>query len=138
MTKPWTTAMILWSWSVILFGAVLVAGIFPPLQGINHFLFDLMSQKTGSLGTFTPELQFSVGLMGAVTLGWGLTVLAVAQAVTEPNPALWRGITRALIVWFVIDGAISVMTGFGLNAVSNTLLLGGYLFIMIRSGAQKG
>lgn len=137
MTKPWTTAITLWSCGVILFGLVLVAGIYPPLQGINHFLFDLMSQRAGSLGPLVPELQFSVGLMGAVTLGWGLTVLAVARAVKEPNPALWRGITRALLVWFVIDSSISVMTGFALNAVSNALLIGSYLFIVIRSGAQK-
>lgn len=130
--------MTLWCWSVILFGTVLVAGIYPPFQGINHFLFDLMSQTKTPDEPFAPVLQFSAGLMGAVTLGWGLTVLAVVRAVQEPNPALWRGITRALLIWFVIDSSISVMTGFGLNAGSNALLLGSYLFIVIRSGAQKG
>lgn len=137
MTKPWTTAMTLWCWTVILFGTVLAAGSFPPLQGIIHVLFDIMSQKTTPAEPLSQALQFSVGLMGAVTLGWGLSVLAVVRSVKEPNPALWRGITRGLLIWFVIDSTISVMSGYGLNAVSNTVLIGSYLFIVVRSGAQR-
>jgi len=41
------------------------------------------------------------------------------------------------LIWFVIDSSISVMTGFALNDASNALLIGSYLFIVIRSGAQK-
>ena len=35
----------------------------------------------------------------------------------------WRGIAAGVCAWFAIDSTISVVTGFPLNAVSNTLII---------------
>ena len=35
----------------------------------------------------------------------------------------WRGIVNAVLIWYVLDSALSIATGFWLNIVPNTLLL---------------
>ena len=64
-------------------------------------------------------------------------MLAAADASPESAAArsLWRGITYAVVAWYVIDSIISVRTGFALNALSNTLFLAAYLFVAGRTGA---
>ncbi|MDZ7587960.1 MAG: hypothetical protein U5J78_01910 [Parasphingorhabdus sp.] len=87
-----------------------------------------------------PLERFSIGLMGAVTLGWGMTFYAAFQAAyaLEASAAarIWRSITIAAVVWYVVDSFISISTGFALNAVSNTLFLIGYFLPILRSGVM--
>jgi hypothetical protein len=82
-------------------------------------------------------MRFSVALMGAVTLGWGFTILFLLPAIHAAGAPAWKGLTAALFIWFVIDSAFSVATGFALNAVSNTGLLIAYLIPVLASGALK-
>ena len=83
---------------------------------------------------FDRAMRFSVGLMGCVTLGWGLTLAAVAIA--GPAPVrMWRGVTLGVLIWFACDSTISVLTGFALNAASNAVLLAAYMVLAVGSGA---
>lgn len=84
-----------------------------------------------------PAMRFSVGLTGALTIGWILTLMAAVQGAEAVGPTLWRKIALAVLAWYVIDSAISVMTGFGLNAVSNTLLTIGFLIPVFASGVLR-
>ena len=74
--------------------------------------------------------------MGAVSTGWGLTLLAVASISDrldrEITRILWTRIAYSAIIWYIVDSAISVATGFALNAVSNTILLVAFLLILQR------
>ena len=75
--------------------------------------------------------------MGAVSMGWALTFYAAfsaAAALGAQGQPAWRAVTVAVVAWYVIDSALSVATGFALNAVPNTLLLAGYLLPVWRSG----
>jgi hypothetical protein len=51
----------------------------------------------------------------------------------------WRGLTGAMLAWFVIDSAASVSTGAPVNAVSNAVFLATFLIPILASGvlAQK-
>ena len=127
--------MTVWCWAMIVFGAGLMGAAFGPTDGPTSFLFNILG---GVTLTWDTPLRFAVGLMGAVTFGWGLTVLAVTSVShlleTEVARLLWRRIATALGAWYVVDCAISITNGFGLNAVSNTMLTAAFFLIALKSG----
>lgn len=127
-------ALLGWCAAVALFGLLLAGAAFEATDGFARFVFGLLGHGDTA---FTPPLRFAVALMGAVTLGWGLTLAAVASdkgADPAAAPALWRRITWAAVIWYVVDSTLSVATGFAFNAVSNTLLLVALLAILSRAG----
>lgn len=124
--------------SLVLFGAVLSAGAFAPTSGPVALLVTYLSG--GTEASFDPALQFSLGLMGALTIGWAVMIYGVMRVAftlgTQGRP-LWDAITAGLISWYVIDGICSIATGFGLNIIPNTALAAMYLVGVTQSGALK-
>ncbi|WP_425230298.1 hypothetical protein [Sphingomonas sp.] len=116
-----------WCWLVIVFGAVLVGAACDLTDGPAVALMRWMGRAPIDA---TPPLRFAVGLMGAVTLGWGASLLAVAATSDALAPdlrvILWRRIGWAVLAWFTIDSIVSIATGFWPNAVSNTVLLAAF------------
>jgi hypothetical protein len=138
MTGLWKTWITLWCWAVILFGAVLATAGLPATEGIAGLAFSLIGGAEVGAGYFDPPgMRFSVALMGAVTLGWGFTILFLLTAIHAAGAPAWRGLTAAMLIWFVIDSGFSLSTGFALNALSNTLLMAGLLIPLLASGAFK-
>jgi len=138
MNAFWTTWIKVWCWGVILFGAALAAGGLPASDGILRMLYGLLSSGPLPDGFLdAPGLRFSVALMGAVTMGWGLTILFLLPAILAAGAPAWRGLTAALVIWFVIDGALSAATGFALNILPNTALAIAYFVPLLASGALK-
>ncbi|ASR50091.1 MAG: hypothetical protein HEQ21_08070 [Blastomonas sp.] len=139
MNGKWQAQMQLWCGAVMVFGLVLMSGAFEATGQMANILFDILDGP-GPV-TWDPALRFSLALMGAVTLGWGATVLAVVRGTGDMPAAqalaLWRGITAALLLWYVVDSALSVATGFWRNALSNTVLIGWYLLLMRRNTATR-
>lgn len=140
MNGKWQAQMQLWCGAVMIFGLVLIGGAFAATSAGVDALFAILDGP-GPLN-YEPVLRFSLALMGAVTLGWGATVLAVVRGTGEmpgaQSLALWRGITVALLIWYVVDSALSVATGFWRNALSNTVLIGWYLLLIARHPARAG
>ncbi len=138
MNGKWQAQMQLWCGAVMIFGLVLMTGAFEATGQAANILFDILDGP-GPV-TWDPVLRFSLALMGAVTLGWGATVLAVVRGTGDMPAAqalaLWRGITAALLLWYVVDSALSVATGFWRNALSNTVLIGWYLLLIARHPAR--
>jgi len=136
MSSFWRTWLTAWCFAVGAFGALLAAGAFEATRGPVVLLYTLLG---GAAPVFDPALAFSVGLMGAVTIGWSLTFYAAfeaAHALGAQGGRIWRLITVSVIAWYVIDGAISALTGFALNIASNTVLLIGY-FIPLIAGRTR-
>jgi hypothetical protein len=134
----WKTSMTLWCWSVILFGVILMSGSFAATDGLVRGLYELLGGLApGSFDLEATGLRFSVALMGAVTLGWGATILLLLPAIHAAGASAWRGLTLALVIWYVVDGTLSVATGFVLNIVPNTVLAITYLVPLLVSGALK-
>lgn len=126
-------ALSVWSGVVALFGLGLCGAGLEATDGFARFAFGVLGAPDA---VFTPELQFAVALMGAVTFGWGLTLLAVARS-PAADMAVWRRIRTAALVWFVVDSGLSITTGFGLNALSNAVLTAALLLILARGGAAR-
>ena len=135
MSSFWKTWLALWCWGVILFGAAIAGGAFPATDGIVRTLYGILGSTPAAFDA--PGMRFSVGLMGAVTIGWGATILSLLPAIHQAGAPAWRGLTLALAIWFVIDGVISVATGYALNNLPNTALAVLYFIPVLTTGVLK-
>jgi len=138
MTGIWKNWITVWAWGVVAFGALLMTGAFPGVDGFVRNVLVLFGNLPDG-GTILDEraMRFSVGLMGAVTMGWGLTIAFLLPAISAAGSSGWRALTLALTIWYVVDGLISVMTGFTANAVSNTALAIAYIIPVLGSGVLR-
>lgn len=133
MTAWQTKAFSLWCWFIVVFGAVIVVAALNPAVGALLFAILGHPEPVPS----SPHLTFTTALMGAVTMGWGLTLLAMAGQQLGEN--VWQRVMIAFVVWYVIDSGLSIATGFWRNAVSNTVVLAAFLFIRSRGAkAARG
>lgn len=138
MSRIWSNWLVVWCWAMVAFGAVLVTAAIPALDGgVRSLLVAFSSGSTRADSLDAPAMRFAVGLMGALTLGWGLTILAAVRSAEPLGPRFWRALTLAMLVWFVLDSTISISTGFWINAVSNTVFLIGFLAPVIASRILK-
>ena len=138
MGRFWSVWLLVWCWSVLAFGALLMTAAIPAADGAARALFVLFSDHSVDQAIFEqPAVRFGLGLQGALTIGWGLTMLGVLQVAETVRAPLWRALTFALLVWYVIDSAISVSTGFWINAVSNTTFIVAYIAPILASGALR-
>ncbi|WP_310475788.1 hypothetical protein [Sandarakinorhabdus sp.] len=124
----WENCLHAWVWMTIGFGLLFAGAGVPGLDGGAGLFYQIVSGGTVDASGFdAPGMRISVSLVGAVMLGWGVTMLAVYRA-CGADPAVWRGLSRAVLIWYVVDSALSVATGFPINAVSNTAFV--VLFIV--------
>lgn len=138
MDRFWFGWLTIWCWGVLAFGALLVTAAIPGFDAAAREVFLVFGGGTVDAATFEqPSTRFGLGLQGALTLGWGMTMILLIGAARTIGASLWRGLTIAVLIWYVIDSAISVATGFGLNAVSNTVFVIAFLIPIIASGALR-
>jgi hypothetical protein len=140
MNKFWQNWLSVWAIFVATFGLILAAGAFEASDGLTRMLFTLFGNPMPD----TPDAlhRFAIGLMGAVTIGWGLTYYAAFKALNgldaKTAAPLWRFILFASLVWYVVDSAISCATGYSMNAASNTVLIISLLIPVVKSGVLRG
>lgn len=138
MSRFWRTWMAGWCWAVGFFGLVLAASAFDATSGPTRMLFRLLDDRVAF--DPGPHLRFSLAVLGAVTVGWSLTLLAAVHAANQLGDqarSVWVLVTCSLVVWYVIDTALSLATGFGLNVIPNTIFLAVFMLPIIRSGVLK-
>jgi len=138
MTGFWRIWMAVWRLSVAGFGLVLAGAAFEAASGPVRMIFALIGEPLPA--EISAPLRFSIALMGAVTLGWWLTLEATFKAIDllgDRAGPVWRGVTLSVVGWFVIDGALSAATGYALNIIPNTLLLVGYLIPVLATGVMR-
>lgn len=130
----WEHCLHAWVWMLIGFGGLFAAAGVPGLDaGAGLFYWIVSAGRVDASAFAAPGMRISVSLVGAVMIGWGGALLAVWRA-RGADPALWRGLTRVVLVWYVIDSGLSVATGFALNAVSNTLFVALFLLPAVKLG----
>ncbi len=137
MKSLWSTWISLWCWGVVAFGILLVAIAVPGIDGPARALLVMFSGDPATADIVgLPAVKFGIGIQGALCIGWGLTTLAFVRT-PGIGAGQWQAITVAIFAWYVIDSAISVATGFWINAVSNTILFAAFLIPVIGSGALR-
>jgi len=134
MQGIWAAWMQVWCWGVLAFGVLLTTAAMPGLDGVVRPLYELLGGGENAAAFDTNPVRFGLGLQGALTIGWAVTMMAMVRAAATLGAPVWRALTFALVLWYVIDSAISIATGFAPNALSNTALLVAYLTPVLASG----
>ena len=127
--------LVAWCWATIAFGAVIAGASLPATEAPSRALLEWQS---GRAITFDQPLRFALGLLGAVTIGWGATLLAAVREGERLSPAAWRAIAGAVALWFAIDSLLSAATGFTLNIAPNIVFLAAFLLALRASGFARG
>ena len=139
MSKVWQNWFSAWAIFVALFGLVLAGGAFAATDSLTAALFALFSNPLPA--DIDAHHRFAIGLMGAVTMGWGLTYFGAFKALYVLDSAtaapIWRYFLGISLVWYVVDSGISIATGFWINAVSNTIVIVLFLIPLVKSGAMR-
>jgi hypothetical protein len=105
------------------FGAALVL-----LPGPTTRLFSWIAYgSAGRVAAFGPEavayVQLVHAILGAITVGWALTLLGVVAWLWHGDPdRAWLAVAAPAAVWFVLDTGYSLASGFWRNAVFNALV----------------
>jgi hypothetical protein len=139
MTTFWRTWLTLSCLAAGVFGVVVYGAAFAATTAPIALFLDLI----GNPWPAEPgkHLHFAFGLMGAITIGWMMTLYTLLCAAwslgdAEAQP-LWRGAAISIAVWYVIDSYVSIATGFPLNAISNTALAGAMLLPILVTGKLR-
>jgi hypothetical protein len=139
MNAFWKNWLTIWCWGVALFGAGLAGFAFEQTQGFTSLFYSVIGNPVPA--DPSAHLRFAMGLMGCISIGWAITFAAAFrgahQLTGEAARGVWRLVTLAVAVWFVIDSLISIATGFPLNAVSNIALTVLYFIPVLRSNVLR-
>jgi hypothetical protein len=121
----------LWALTMVAFGLAITTipwvrtTLFPWMAGADT---DLGARLTGAQQDY---LTFNQTLMGALTAGLGLAVFWLArEAVARGERWGWMAIATSVGLWFVVDSAASIATGFPRNAICNVVLVAPLLPLM--------
>jgi hypothetical protein len=139
MTGFWRSWLGVWCWAVAAFGVLMACAGWEATSAPTERFIAIMHQ--GGPVAFDPPLRLAYAMVGGLTLALAILVAAAtraANALGDAGRPIWRMITLALLVWFVIDSSVSCATGFVLNAVSNTLLMVGFLAPVLATGVASG
>jgi len=127
-------------WGVIAFGVILALFAFPATELPSRLFYDLIQNPVDAEAD--RHFRFAMGLMGCITVGWGLSMFTILKAASmlegAQAAAVWRSFAFAVLIWYVIDNIASIYTGFPLNALSNSVLLAMFLIPLWKSGVLKG
>lgn len=117
-----------WRWlmavtiGTVLFGLSMI--FLPDLvqDGFNLLLFSEVDAG-GRFDAFTADyIQFVYGVLGAVMVGWGILIgLIVVGPFRRGEREAWNQLAISLSVWFVVDSAYSLYSGYPGNAALNTV-----------------
>ncbi|QXQ07833.1 hypothetical protein KX816_07515 [Sphingosinicellaceae bacterium] len=137
MSRLWRIWFVVWCCSIGVFGLVLAGGAIAVTSGPVRSIFSILH---GGTVTLDPPLQFSLAVVGAVSIGWAVTLHLTIRAAIELGPqgrAFWHAINAGMVSWYAIDSILPVATGFWLNVIPNTVLVGMYLVGLSGSGALR-
>lgn len=138
MSGFWRIWLQMWCWVTLGVGAVFAAGAIPAADGGVRLFYDVVAWPIDGASPYGEEVRFTAALLGAVMIGWVIALFGlIASADTIGAPA-WRMVTASVVVWYVIDSAISIASGWPVNALSNTGFLVTFLIPIVASGVLGG
>jgi hypothetical protein len=122
-----------------LLGLILAGGAIDATAGPARLYFQLVGDSAQL--DLNPHMQFTLGVLGGVCIGWSITFFATFQAAHELQgeaaAKVWRLTLIGLTAWYIVDSTLSVVTGFWGNAVVNTLFFASLVYPIIRADVLK-
>ncbi|MCA3692430.1 hypothetical protein [Aquidulcibacter sp.] len=138
MASLWRRWVIGWCYLVLALGLVFTGSAWPQTDAAVRLFYDVIYWPLDGQSGWHESLRLTAAILGAVMMGWALTLLTLVQtALKHPQLSLWRPMTGAILVWWVVDSSISVALNTPGNALSNTGFLLLYLIPVLASGVLK-
>lgn len=137
MNGFWRTWLQTWCWVTLGVGVMFAAGAVSAADGGVRLFYDVIYWPIDGQSTFTESVRLTAALLGAVMIGWAITIFGLIAAAEQVGPRAWRTLSFGMLAWWSIDSAISVALGAPVNALSNTLFLAGYLAPVLASGVLE-
>lgn len=135
MARLWRRWVISWCYLVLALGLVFAGSAWPQTDAAVRLFYDVIYWPLDGQSGWHESLRLTAAILGAVMMGWALTLLTLVQtALKQPQLSLWRPMTGAILVWWVIDSSISMALNTPGNALSNTGFLLLYLIPVLASG----
>ncbi|MDA8776706.1 hypothetical protein N9Y79_00580 [Alphaproteobacteria bacterium] len=137
MSNFWKIWLDIWSLAVIIFGGVLVSASITGFESGTKTFITLINPI--DMPVFNEIERFAFGLIGAITMGWGVTFFYFFRAAHASNIGnkMYRQAFVVMIIWNLIDGYVSYRSGFALNIASNLLLSLGMVIPLYMSGKLR-
>jgi hypothetical protein len=121
-------------WSRWLFAVGIGVSVFGVMMALlsGTPLFDLFNHQIdpvfwGADAVDGPTKQFQqwlYGVWGATIAGWGIILTYIARyPFRKKERWAWNGLVFGILVWYVLDTALSVLYGVTFNVAFNTTLL---------------
>ena len=118
---PGGTALAAVALGFALFGAALV--LLP--EPVTSLFAWIVYGSADRVAAFGPDavayVQLVHAILGAVTVGWALTMLAVIAWFRRQPRRAWFAIALPAAAWFLLDSGYSLASGFWRNAAFNAL-----------------
>lgn len=114
------TAVVIASFAPVMFIGSMEAASWP-----MQFTLDLLSLPLDGLPVYGDSAsRFISAILGGILLGWGATIWMLQAWVYDAAPeGVRRTVVTALLCWFVLDSAGSVLSGHASNALFNVGIL---------------
>lgn len=92
-----------------------------PMQELfNLLIFGDTRTPEGFSAAAVDYLEFSFAVLGAVMVGWmALLAILVHGPLRRGEPWAWTAVAASVGVWFAVDTAVSLLTGYAENAGLN-------------------
>lgn len=136
MSAFWQTWMKLWCLSACLVGIILAGAGFEATGSLARLYF--VSLNGPIEFNLDENVRFSIVVLGAVMIGWGLTfwtaIYAANQLKPEAAKPIWIMLTGSLFCWFLIDSSLSIHTGYWRNVIPNVIFVTTFSLPVLRSG----
>ena len=137
MQALWKNWLRVWCAVVLLVGVLFAMAVSPATDGPARWFFVAVSSSHEDTHLAGPAMRGTVAVLGAVMIGWALTLAGMVRVADTVGAPAWRSLTGAMLVWYVVDSAVSIASGFALNAVSNTVFVGLFLVPIVASGVVR-
>ncbi|MBI1250694.1 MAG: hypothetical protein GC189_04395 [Alphaproteobacteria bacterium] len=134
MTGVWKIWMRVWCWATLALGALFVGAAIPGADAGALLFYDAIYWPLDGESGFAEPTRFTAGVLGAIMIGWAMCIFTAVDAAERLGAPVWRGLTAAMLTWYVIDGAVSISSGVPMNAASNTVFMATYLIPVLASG----
>jgi len=111
----------------VIFAGIFLGIILPFIIPQTPDLF--LTEITGlSLSDLDPDLiryqKLIMGVLGSTMIGWGIILAFLGYRLMQKSEEwIWIAITVSLIVWYIFDTSISLISGSFLNVILNFFFL---------------
>ena len=131
--KVWLRAFAL---LLALFGVVFALAAVPALDFGVRFFYDFVVWPIDGASDFDVQRK-TAAILGAVMLGWSISMWGLIRAGERGDVHSWRALCASVLIWWLVDSAVSIAVGYPVNALSNTILVMLFFIPIVGSGMLR-